>query len=84
MILVWTILCSYHQMNHSEKTFPQWINSMTLVINQLLYQQAIVDDQTQETKNEEASEENDTIEESSMFLWDWCLDSDDEKVEEIL
>jgi hypothetical protein len=31
-------LCSYHQMNHSKKTFPQWINSMTLVINQLLDQ----------------------------------------------
>jgi hypothetical protein len=27
---------SYHQMNHSKKTFPQRINSMTLVIKQLL------------------------------------------------
>jgi hypothetical protein len=32
-------LCSYHQQNHSEKTCPQWVNSMTLVINQLLDQQ---------------------------------------------
>jgi hypothetical protein len=28
----------YHQMNHSEKKFPQWINSINLLINQLLDQ----------------------------------------------
>jgi hypothetical protein len=25
--------CSYHQQNHSKKTCPLWVNSMTLVIN---------------------------------------------------
>ena len=32
--------CSFHQAAHSEKTCPQWIGSMTAVVNQLL------DDQT--------------------------------------
>jgi hypothetical protein len=56
---------------------------MTLVINQLLDQRATTNDQTQEIENEEASEEKDTTKESAMLLWDWCLESDDEKVEYI-
>jgi hypothetical protein len=32
---------SYHQQNHFEKTCPQWVNSMTSVINQLLDQQIL-------------------------------------------
>ena len=28
--------CTFHQQPHSEKNFPQWINSMTLVMNRLL------------------------------------------------
>ena len=28
--------CTFHQQPHSEKSCPQWINSMTLVMNQLL------------------------------------------------
>ena len=27
---------TFHQQPHFEKNFPQWINSMTLVMNQLL------------------------------------------------
>ena len=29
-------LCTFHQEHHSKKRCPQWINSMTLVMNQLL------------------------------------------------
>jgi hypothetical protein len=36
--------CSYHQHNHPEQTCPQWVNSMTLVINQLLDQQSLDDE----------------------------------------
>ena len=39
--------CTFHQQPHSEKNFPQWINSMTLVMNQLL------DSKLTETNNEE-------------------------------
>ena len=28
--------CTFHQDTHSEKSCPQWINSMTLVMNQIL------------------------------------------------
>jgi hypothetical protein len=35
---------SYHQQNHPERTCPQWINSMTLVINQLLDQHSLDDE----------------------------------------
>ena len=28
--------CTFHQEHHSEKSCPQWINSMTMVMNQLL------------------------------------------------
>ena len=28
--------CTFHQQPHSKKNSPQWINSMTLVMNQLL------------------------------------------------
>ena len=28
--------CTFHQQPHSEKNCPQWINSMTLVMNQML------------------------------------------------
>ena len=28
--------CTFHQQPHSDKNCPQWINSMTLVMNQLL------------------------------------------------
>jgi hypothetical protein len=28
--------CNYHQANHSEKTYPQWINDMNLMENHFL------------------------------------------------
>ena len=39
--------CTFHQQPHSEKNCPQWINSMTLVMNQLL------DSKLRETGKEE-------------------------------
>ena len=29
-------LCTFHQQPHSEKKCPQWLNSMSLVMNKLL------------------------------------------------
>jgi hypothetical protein len=58
---------------------PQWANSMTLVINQLLDQEDINEEQPKEEENEEVIEEN--PQEYAMFLWDWCIDSDDEHIE---
>jgi hypothetical protein len=49
-------LCSYHQQNHPERTFPQWVNSMTLVINQMLDQQNLNDEQLNEAQNDTTEE----------------------------
>jgi hypothetical protein len=54
---------------------------MTLVINQLLDQKGLNDEQPKEAENEETIE--DPPQESTMFLWDWCIDSDDEQIEEV-
>ena len=47
--------CTFHQQPHSEKNFPQWINSMTLVMDQLL------DSKLTETSKEE-EKDNQSIE----------------------
>ena len=68
--------CTFHQQPHSEKNCPQWINSMTLVMNQLL------DSKLTETDNEE-EKNNQPIEkqeEDALVLWD-CVslfDTEDE------
>ena len=58
--------CTFHQQPHSEKNCPQWINSMTLVMNQLL-DSKLTEDNEEEEKGGKATEkqENDT-----MVLWD--------------
>jgi len=77
------IFFSYHQTNHSEKTYPQWIIFMNLGINQLLEQQSTTADQPQETTTEATIEEGDDIEESALFLWEWSLEFSDESRKEI-
>ena len=43
--------CTFHQQPHSEKNCPQWINSMTLVMNQLLDSKLTEDNEQQEKKS---------------------------------
>ena len=61
--------CTFHQQPHSEKNCPQWLNSMTLVMNQLL-DSKLTEDSDEEEKGSKTTEkqENDT-----MFLWDCVL-----------
>ena len=57
---------TFHQQPHFEKNFPQWINSMTLIMNQLL------DSKLTETGKEE-EKDNQSIEkqeEDALVLWD--------------
>jgi len=58
----------------------QWIN-MSLVINHFLDQQSLEDEiygrASSNTTNKETPE-------LVMPFWDWCVESDDEKIEEIL
>ena len=58
-------LYTFHQEPHSEKSFPQWINSMTLVMNQILDVQ-IIEPEVEEEKTNEPEETNET----TMVLWD--------------
>jgi hypothetical protein len=60
---------TYHQTNHFEKIFLQLINSMVVVINQLLDQQSLSHKSTQEGEIEKTVE-GDIVEGSTMFLWD--------------
>ena len=48
------IFCTFHQQTHSEKNFHQWINYMTLVMNQLL------DSKLTESNNEEEKDDQST------------------------
>ena len=43
--------CTFHQQPHSEKNCPQWINSMTLVMNQLLDSKLIETSKEEEKDN---------------------------------
>ena len=59
--------CTFHQKPHSEKNCPQWINSMTLVMNQLL------DSKLTEAGDEEGKYNNKSTEkqeDDAMVLWD--------------
>jgi hypothetical protein len=73
---------TYHQTNSLfEKTFPQWINSITLVINKMLVHQSLAENPLSEDEVEVISEEEDTIKGSAMFHWDWVANSNNNPIE---
>ena len=55
--------CTFHQQPHSEIFCPQWINSMTLVMNHLL-DSKLTKDNNEEEKVGKATEND------AMVLWD--------------
>ena len=57
---------TFHQEPHSEKSFPQWINSMTLVMNQIL-DAKLTELEVEEEKTNEPEETHET----TMVLWDY-------------
>ena len=58
--------CTFHQQPHSEKNFPQWINSMTLVMNQLLDSKLTTADEQEEKHNQPIEKQ----EEDVLVLWE--------------
>ena len=58
--------CTFHQQPHSKKNFPQWINSMTLVMNQLLDSKLTETDEEEEKNNQSTRKR----EEDVLVLWD--------------
>ena len=59
--------CTFHQQPYSEKSCPQWINSMTLVMNHLL-DSKLTEDNDEEEKGGKATEKQ---ENDAMVLWDY-------------
>ena len=57
---------TFHQQPHSENNCPQWLNSMTLVMNQLLDSKLTKDSGKEEKKNKTIEKQED----DTMFLWD--------------
>ena len=60
--------CTFHQQPHSEKSCPQWINSMNLVVNKQLDVQLT----KPKVKEEKETEKETTSEETNMVLLD-CI-----------
>ena len=48
--------CTFHRQPHSEKNCPQWINSMTLVMNQLLDSKLTKDNDEEGKDNNKSTE----------------------------
>ena len=67
--------CTFHQQPHSKKNCPQWLNSMKLVMNQLL-DSKLTEDIDEDEKNNKTIEKQ---EDDTMFLWDCVLIFDTEK-----
>ena len=57
--------CTFHQQPHSEKKCPQWIHSMTLVMNKLLNPELTRDNGEEEKEKQTIVKPND----DNMFSW---------------
>ena len=71
--------CTFIQQPHSEKNSPQWINSMTLVMNQLL-DSKLTESDNEEEKNSKPTEKQ---EDDALVLWD-CVSLFDTEEEETI
>ena len=58
--------CTFHQQRHSGKNCPQWINLMTLVMNQLLDSKLIEYDNEEENNSKPIEKQED----DALVLWD--------------
>ena len=57
--------CTFHQQPHSEKKYPQWLNSMSLVMNKLL-DSKLTEDSSKNGGKEQTIEKG---EDDAMLLW---------------
>ena len=60
--------CTFHKQPHCERNFPQWINSMNLVMIQLLYSKLT----KLVVEGEKAHRPEEAPEETTMVVWD-CM-----------
>ena len=69
--------CTFLQQPHSEKNFPQWINSMTLVMNHILDSKLTEADDEEENGNKFTEKQED----DALVLWDHVSPFDTEEEE---
>jgi hypothetical protein len=72
-------LCIYHQENHSERDYPQWVHAMNLMANQFLDEFSLTEQSSGSNMNIVDQEEIDSQEETTMLIWDpdLAMPSDD-------
>jgi hypothetical protein len=63
-------LCTYHQENHSERDFPQWVHAMNLMANSFLYEVSLTEQPSHLVMNVVDHEEIDPPKDTTMLIWD--------------
>jgi hypothetical protein len=61
---------TYHQENHSEKDFPQWVNAMNLMANHFLERCSMIEKLGDKASNTTKDESSEPLEQTTMVLWD--------------
>jgi hypothetical protein len=62
--------CTYHQENHSERDFPQWVHAMNLMANRFLDEVSLTEQPSGSVMNVVDQEEIDPPEDTTMLIWD--------------
>jgi hypothetical protein len=62
--------CNYHQENHLEKDFPQWVNSMNLLANCFLDDFSLTEKSNDHTSNTAEKEVSEPPEKIDMVMLD--------------
>jgi hypothetical protein len=61
---------TYHQENHFERDFPQWVHAMNLMANQFLDKVSLTEQPRGSIMNAIDQEEIDPLEDTTMLIWD--------------
>jgi hypothetical protein len=62
--------CTYHQENHSEREFPQWVHTMNLMANHFLDEVSLTEQSSSSATNIVDQEEADPPRDTAMLIWD--------------
>jgi hypothetical protein len=62
--------CTYHQENHYERNFPQWVYSMNLMANRFLDEVSLTEQASSLAINSVDQEEIDPPQDTTMLIWD--------------
>jgi hypothetical protein len=63
-------LCTYHQENHSERDFPQWVHAMNLMDSWFLDEVSLTKQPSSSVMNVSHQEEIVPPEDTTMLIWD--------------